>query len=306
MRVAALVLVAVLVLVTPAHAAGSPVDYLNQVLQFLQQVWQKLDQMYDWMWQLTRTLDPVLDRISPLLDRAYAVKDLAEWVKNAALGLPEELRWVLGSLENKLRNAATPKPWTTPWLVQEIAKQAPDSETVKKARGLDEMAVKAEVSAAAARATAEKVRESARKVSEDTSPAADVEAGSLAAQEIMARVQSAPSTRAAVGILTEAVAAQMDQLSRMSMHSINRLTTMISQQAALSQQIATSVDLLAQAVQQQNEMMKDEFNASVKAASEMLQGQVKTYSEMGAATLGIVSPELDRSAEEYFKALRRR
>src|SRR5207249_7912402 len=99
----------------------------------------------------------------------------------------------------------------------------------RQARILDQVIEQNATALATARGAAETARETAQEVAQDFGPQADAQAAIAAARELAVRAQQTPSTRAAMQLLVEAIAAQIDLESRMAASLNGRQTAVIQQ-----------------------------------------------------------------------------
>jgi hypothetical protein len=307
----AAVLAVILALPAPAAAglsAGAvPIAQapgLDALLQFLRQLQQQIYQVSAWLWSLTDPTDALREQLAPILDRVYAAQDLAQRIQALAASLPASLQWVFGALAARLRALPAPRAGTPRWTIERVIQTQPAGPVAEQARALDRVLEHNATALAGARTAAETARTAAQEVADDPRPGADAEAAVAAAQELAARAQTTPSTRAAVQLLVEAFAAQMDQHARMALHVVARQTAVIQQQALLGQQLATVVDRLATAIDLQNAQQKEALRQQVHGLYNQLEGQRQTYGELTGALLELNSDERRRAREALFRALR--
>lgn len=307
MKTTAVLLLVILALSpVPAHAQtpGGISGGLDSLLEFLRQLQQQIEQIFGWMWSVIDYTDAARESLAPILDRVYSAQVLAKRIQALATGLPARVQAMLNALAARLRSVVAPRPTTPRWIVEQVITANPNGDTAELARKLDQVTEQNATALAAARNAAETAQTTADQVAQDTSPQADAEAAIAAAQELAQRAQDTPSTRAAMQLLVEAMAAQIDQGSRMAVHLIGRDTAMIQQQTLLSQQLAIVADRLAGAVEQQNAQQKELLARRSAAAASVIESQRQTYGEIAQGLLGLNSQQRQAAMDQFFVALR--
>jgi len=302
--VIALVLVLALA-AAPAYPQGLGTDFesLDELFGFLRQLEQQIQQVFEWVWQLTDYTDAARESLAPILDRIYSAQVLARRIEALAAGLPGRARSTLTGLAGRLRTVPAPRPAKPRWVIEQVITAAPDSDTAQGARKLDQVAEQNAMALASVRSAAEAARTAAQQVAVDMRPQADAAAAVAAARELALRAQQTPSTRAAMQLLVEAIAAQIDQQSRMGVHLVGRETALIQQQTLFSQQLATMVDRLAAIIDQQNAEQKDQLARRTAAAANVIESQRQTYHEIAQSLLALSPQERQQAMDEFFYAL---
>ena len=228
---------------------------------------------------------------------------LARRIESLAAGLPARVRAALNGVAARLRSVASPRPWTPRWVVEQVITAAPNGETAQQARTLDQVTEQNATALATARGSAETARATAQQVAQDLSPQADAQAAIAAARELALRAQQTPSTRAAMQLLVEAIAAQIDLESRMAASQVGRQTAVIQQQTLLSQQLATVVDRLAAFIDQQNAQEKEQLARRSAAAATVIESQRQTYGDIAAGLLDLNSEQRQQAMDQFFDLL---
>lgn len=309
-RVAAVMFALVMLMVTasPAAAQGgfSTSDLpgaLDQLFRYLQQLEQQIQQVQEWLWSLNSYADAARESLAPVLDRVYAAQELAARLEALAAALPNHASQALRSMASRLRLFPPPRPRTPRWVVDQIVKADPASEIAQDARKLDQVSGHNAIAQASSRSAVEAARAAARQVTADMSPQMDAQAGTAAARELALRAQSTPSTRAAVQLLVEAVAAQMDQQARMGAHVTAREAALVQQQALLSQQLEALVDRLVAAIDLQNAQQKEQLAKRSAAAIGIVESQRQSYSEITQSLLALNGARRQEAMDAFFGML---
>lgn len=306
MKTAAIALLLVVTLAAaPAQAQvpGGEFGGLDALLGFLRQLEQQVEQIFAWMWDVVDYTDAARESLAPILDRVHSAQVIARRIDSLAMSLPGRVRSSLNSLAARLRSVPAPRPRTPGWVVEQVITADPNGDTAQQARKLDQVTEQNATALATARSAAETARATGRQVAQDSGPQLDAQAAIAAARELALRAQHTPSTRAAMQLLVEAMAAQIDQQSRMSVHMIGRETALIQQQTLLSQQLATIVDRLAAVTEQQNAQQKEQLTRRSAAAASVVESQRQTYSEIAQGLLTLNSQQRQQAMERFFTAL---
>jgi len=301
-----IVLLVVLALAAPpvfAQSVGPGLESLDELLSFLRQLWQQIDQVLEWVWQLTDYADAARESLAPILDRAYSAQVLARRIESLVTGLPARVQSTLTALAHRLRTTPAPQPAKPRWVVEQVISADPNSDVAQQARKLDQVAEQNATALASVRSAAEVARVAAQQVARDMSPQSDAMAAIAAARELALRGQDTPSTRAAMQLLVEGIAAQIDQQSRMAMHQVGRQGALIQQQTLLSQQFATMVDRLAAMIDQQNALQKEQLVRQTAAAANVVESQRQTYREIAQSLLELNSQQRQQAMDQFFAAL---
>lgn len=283
-----------------ATGAPSPLDLL---LQYLQQLEQQIQQALEWLWSLTSYTDAARESLAPVLDRVYAAQELAARLESLAAALPDRTAKALRAMAGRLRSITAPRHGTPRWVVEQLIQADPASETAQQAKKLDQVGEHNAIAQASARSAAESAYAAARQVIADRSPQVDAQAAVAAARELALRAQSTPSTRAAVQLLIEAMAVQLDQQARMGTHVTGRQAALVQQQALLSQQLAAVVDRMVAAIDQQNAQQKEQLARRSAAAVAVVESQRQTYGEITQSLLALNSSRRQEAMDAFFAAL---
>ena len=306
MKTTAIALLLVVTLAAaPAHAQipGGDFGSLDELFAFLRQLQQQIEQTFAWMWGVLDYTDAARESLAPILDRMYSAQVLARRVESLAAGLPARVRAALNGVAARLRSVAVPRQWSARWVVEQVITAVPNGETARQARTLDQVTEQNATALATARGSAETARATAQEVAQDLSPQVDAQAAIAAARELALRAQQTPSTRAAMQLLVEAIAAQIDLESRMAASQVGRQTAVIQQQTLLSQQLATVVDRLAAFIDQQNAQEKEQLARRSAAAATVIESQRQTYSDIAAGLLDLNSEQRQQAMDQFFDQL---
>jgi hypothetical protein len=261
----------ILALAVPAAAPVS-LQAAHPMLEFLRQLQQLYWQLWRWVFgQLDEATDRVREGVSPVLDTVYAAKALAHWVADMARYMPGDFRYLLERAADRLRTPASPRPGTPRYVAEQVVRSQPTGPVPARAHALDTLTAENTVAATKARAAQQANERAAAAVVADRTPEAAATAAQQAARELAARAQNTPSTRAAVQLLVEAFAAQMDLQARYHLDLVARLGALVQQQVALGQQLTTNTERLAAAVELLNEQQKQQLVEQTAAAVATLQ-----------------------------------
>ncbi len=300
------VLLLALALVTPpayAQSLDEGLGSLDELFSFLRQLQRQIEQVAQWVWQLSDYSDAARESLAAILDRVYAAQVLARRIESLANGLPGRVRSSLTGLGARLRTVPAPQPAKPRWVIEQVITADPNSDIAQQARILDQVTEQNATALASVRSAAESAQIAAQQVADDLSPHSDAMAAVAAARELALRAQTTPSTRAAMQLLVEALAAQIDQQSRMGVHLVGRQTAMIQQQTLLSQQLATAVDRLAAIIDQQNAQQKDQLARRSAAAVGVVESQRQTYEEIAQSLLALNSQQRQEAMDQFFYTL---
>lgn len=306
MKISVLALLMVVTLAAaPAQAQVASGEFagLDALLGFLRQLEQQVEQIIAWMWEVVDYTDAARESLAPILDRVHSAQVIARRIDAIAMSLPNRVQSSLNSLAARLRSVPAPRSGTPRWVVEQVIRSNPNGDTAHQARTLDQVTEQNATALATARSAAETARSTGQQVAQDLGPQADAQAAIAAARELALRAQNTPSTRAAMQLLVEALAAQMDQESRMAVHMIGRETAVIQQQTLLSQQLAAVVDRLAAVTEQQNAQQKELLARRTAAAASVVESQRQTYSEIAQGLLTLNSGQRQQAMERFFTAL---
>lgn len=309
-RVAAVMLTIVILMLmaspATAQAGFSPSDLpgaLDQLFRYLQQLEQQIQQVQEWLWSLNSYTDAARESLAPILDRVYAAQELAARLEALATALPDHASQALRSMASRLRLFPPPRPRTPRWVIDQIIQADPTSETAQDAKRLDQVSGHNAIAQASARSAVESARAAARQVTADMTPQVDARAGTAAARELALRAQNTPSTRAAVQLLVEGLAAQMDQQARIGAHITDREAALVQQQALLSQQLEAIVDRLVAAIDLQNAQQKEQLARRSAAAIGMIESQRQSYGEITQSLLALNSARRQEAMDAFFGTL---
>lgn len=307
-------LVLLAIAATPAAASSLPAmipetDVFAEqdwLISFVQSIERQIDQTFRWMWSLVNSTDTLRERIAPILDRVYAAQTLSWRIQAIINGLPSQLQWTFGNLVSRLRALPAARPGTAEDVLSRAVKADPNGPLAQQAQALDDLLESNAKALAEARAASATAADLAKKTAEDAKPIAFAQEQVQAAQEIFERAQTTPSTRAAMQLLIEAFAAQMDQYARWNIHALGREAALVQSQALLAQQLFTVVDRLATAIDLQNARQKQELLSQVHGTYAILSGTASTYTDMADVMLGINSAAREQRRRAFLDGLRRR
>jgi hypothetical protein len=271
MRIVTSVLL-ILALAAPASAGTVSLQAQSPIWEFLRQLQQLYWQLWGWVsGQLDEATDKVREGISPVLDTVYAAKALAQWVADMARYMPGDFRYLLERAVSRLRTPPSPRRGTPRYVAEQVVKAQPAGPVAERAQALDRLTAENTVAANKVRAAQQANEQAAAAVIGDRAPEASAAAAQKAARDLAARAQNTPSTRAAVQLLVEAFAAQMDLQARYHLDLAARLGALVQQQVTLGQQLTTSTERLAAAVELLNEQQKQQLVEQTTAAVATLQ-----------------------------------
>jgi hypothetical protein len=266
----------------PAHAqtAGGG-GGLWDLLRLLQDTY---NSVRNWVTsQFNGAVDAIRGNLAPITDAYHAANSIARWLESTASGLPSGFRWILDGAVARFRQAPSPPPGSISHTVQQVIRDNPDSPIARKVHAHEELSAATELSVARSRAAQKSAEDTAQQVSQDLSMAANLGVAESTARELAARAAQTPSTRAAVQLLIEGFAAFMDQQARQNADVSARITAMVQQQAALSQQLTSVTEKVSDLVELMSEQQKREAEESLVAARSAVS------SGLGLATGGLAA-----------------
>jgi hypothetical protein len=182
---------------------------------------------------------------------------------------------------------------------------SPQGETAQQARALDEATEQNVAALATALSATETAQATASQVVEDLSPQVDTQAALSAARDLAVRAQVTPSTRAAMQLLVEAIAAQIDQQSHTAASVIGRQTASIQQQTLLSLQLAAVVDRLVALNDQENAHQKEQVAQHAAAGAGLLESQRQTFAAIVQSLQMLNSAQQQQGMDRFFAVLTR-
>jgi hypothetical protein len=278
-------------------------EELDAVLGFLRRLEGQVEQIFVWMGRLDEYADAGRELFAPILDRAHSAQVLADRVESLARRLPGRVRSALTGLVARLRVLPAPHPGTPPWIVEQVIRASPHSDIAQRVRTLDQVTEQNAAALATAHSAAETAQVVTQQVLQDLSPEVDAQTAITAARELAVRARYTPSTRAAIQLVVEAIAAQIDQQSHTAVSVVGRQTAAIQQQTLLSQQLAVVVDRLVAVSEQQNAQEKEWFARRAAAAASMVESQRQTFSEITQGLLALNSMQRQQAMDQFFDTL---
>lgn len=305
MRDAALAFLLVITLAaSPAQASSFSDDSaLGELFNFFRLLHRQIEETLAWIGQATDYSDPMREFLVPILDRAYSAQELTRRLDALAASLPRRVQAVLVDLASRLRRAPQPRPHTPRWVIEQVIHGSPQGETAQQAQVLDQVTEQNVAALATALGAAETARLAASQVVHDDGPRTSEYDGVSAARDLAVRAQYTPSTRAAMQLLVEAIATQIDQQAHASAAVIGRQTASIEQQTLLSLQLATVVDRLVALNDQENARQKDRFASRVAAGASLLESQRQTLSGIAQSLLRLNSARQQQEMDRFFSVL---
>ncbi len=286
-----------------AHVPGGDLEELNVVLGFLRQLEGQIEQIFVWMGRLDDYANAGRELFAPMLDRAYSAQVLAQRVESLAKRLPGRVQSALTGLVGRLRSVPAPHHGTPRWIVEQVITASPHGDTAQQARTLDQVTEQNATALATARSAAEIAQVATQQVLQDLSPQVDARTAISAAHELALRAKYTPSTRAAMQLLVEAIAAQIDQESHTAVSLLGRQAAAIQQQTLLSQQLAAVVDRLAAVIEQENAQQKEGLARRAAAAASLVESQRQTFTEITQGLLALNSLQRQQAMDRFFDAL---
>lgn len=309
----AIALLLVIAMMAPAAAAGTPSGAValaqsgGGLWALLQQLQQIYYQVWEWInGQMDVALDGVREQISPILDNVYAAETLSRWLTGLAGSLPSHLQYLLTGAAGRLRTIPAPKPGTPEEATQRVVRANPTGAVAERARVLDSVRAENTAGVAQARAAREMSEDVSQRSLDDPQPRVLSETATAMAQDLAARALQTPSTRAAVQLLVEAFAAQMDMTGRYHLDTTSRFNALVQQQVAISQQLSTNTERLATAVEFLTEEQKQRLIEEVTTATSMLSNSFNALEGIAGAGRQMREGTLDRSLYDSLRAIVRR
>jgi len=217
--------------------------------------------------------------------------------------MPSRFQAALRGLAARLRVIPLPRLGSPQWVIEQVIHASPQGETAQQARALDQVTEENVATLATALSVTEVAQISASQVVEDLSPQVEAQVAVSAARDLAIRAQYTPSTRAAVQLLVEAMAAQIDQQSHSTISVIGRQTAAIQQQTLLSLQLAAVVDRLATLNDQENAHHKERLAQRTAAGVGLFESQRQTFVGVTQSLLALNSSQQQQEMERFFAVL---
>ena len=289
----------------PAEACcpGGDWNPADRLLTFLSQLQQQIEEILAWIGGVADYSDAAYHSLAPILDRAYSAQVLARRVEALAAGMPSRFQAALRGLAARLRVIPLPRLGSPQWVIEQVIHASPQGETAQQARALDQVTEENVATLATALSATEVAQISASQVVEDLSPQVEAQVAVSAARDLAIRAQYTPSTRAAVQLLVEAMAAQIDQQSHSTISVIGRQTAAIQQQTLLSLQLAAVVDRLATLNDQENAHHKERLAQRTAAGVGLFESQRQTFVGVTQSLLALNSSQQQQEMERFFAVL---
>ncbi|HEX9533414.1 MAG TPA: hypothetical protein VGA58_11665 [bacterium] len=289
----------------PAEACcpGGDWNPADRLLTFLSQLQQQIEEILAWIGGVADYSDAAYHSLAPILDRAYSAQVLARRVEALAAGMPSRFQAALRGLAARLRVIPLPRLGSPQWVIEQVIHASPQGETAQQARALDQVTEENVATLATALSVTEVAQISASQVVEDLSPQVEAQVAVSAARDLAIRAQYTPSTRAAVQLLVEAMAAQIDQQSHSTISVIGRQTAAIQQQTLLSLQLAAVVDRLATLNDQENAHHKERLAQRTAAGVGLFESQRQTFVGVTQSLLALNSSQQQQEMERFFAVL---
>ena len=303
--VAALVLVMTVLgnVSVDAYSLGGDWNTGSGLLIFLGQLHRQIEEILTWIGQVGDYSAVAGQTLAPILDRLYSAQELARRIDALAAGLPRRFQAMLRHLAGRLRAIPLPRVGSPRWVVEQVVQASPQGETAQQARALDQVTEQNVAALATALSATEAAQIAASQIIEDLSPQMDAQVALSAARDLAIRAQYTPSTRAAVQLLVEAMAAQIDQQSHAAASIIGRQTASIQQQTLLSLQLAAVVDRLATLSDEENAHQKERLAQRTAAGVGLFESQRQTLAQITQTLLALNSPQQQLEMDRFFDAL---
>ncbi len=286
-----------------ACCPGGDWNPADGLLTFLSQLQQQMEEILVWIGRVADYSDAADHSLAPILDRAYSAQVLARRVEALAAGMPSRFQAALRGLAARLRVIPLPRLGSPQWVIEQVIHASPQGETAQQARALDQVTEENVATLATALSVTEVAQISASQVVEDLSPQVEAQVAVSAARDLAIRAQYTPSTRAAVQLLVEAMAAQIDQQSHSTISVIGRQTAAIQQQTLLSLQLAAVVDRLATLNDQENAHHKERLAQRTAAGVGLFESQRQTFLGVAQSLLALNSLQQQQEMERFFAVL---
>ncbi len=286
-----------------ACCPGGDWNPADGLLAFLSQLHQQIEEVIAWIGRVAGDSDAAYHPLAPILDRAYGARVLARRIDALATGMPSRFQTALRSLAARLRMIPLPRLGSPRWVFEQVIRASPQGETAQQAQALDQATEENVDALATALSATEAAQISASRIVEDLRPQVDAQVAISAARDLAIRAQYTPSTRAAIQLLVEAMAAQIDQQSHTAVSVIGRQTAAIQQQTLLSLQLAAVVDRLATLNDQENENQKERLAERTAAGVGLFESQRQTFAEVAKSLLALNSLQQQLEMERFFAVL---
>lgn len=286
-----------------ASSPGGDWNTEDGLLIFLSQLHRQIDAVLAWIGQVGDYSDAAYNSLAPILDRAFSAQVLARRVDALATEVPRRFQAVLRGLAGHLRAIPLPRPGTPRWVIEQVIQASPHGETAQQAQALDQLTEQSAAARATALSATETAQIAASQIVDDLSPQVEAQVALSAARDLAIRAQLTPSTRAAVQLLVEAMAAQIDQQGHTAASVIGRQTAAIQQQTLLSLQLAAVVDRLATLNDQENAYQKDRLAQRAAAGVGLFESQRQTFAEIAQSLLALSSPQQQQEMDLFFAVL---
>lgn len=286
-----------------ACCPGGDWNPADGLLTFLSQLQQQIEEIVAWIGRVADYSDAAYHSLAPILDRAYSAQVLARRVEALAAGMPSRFQAALRGLAARLRVIPLPRLGSPQWVIEQVIHASPQGETAQQAQALDQVTEENVAALAAALSATEAAQISASQIVEDLSPQVEAQMAVSAARDLAIRAQYTPSTRAAVQLLVEAMAAQIDQQSHSTISVIGRQTAAIQQQTLLSLQLAAVVDRLATLNDQENAHYKERLAQRAAAGVGLFESQRQTFVGVAQSLLALNSLQQQQEMERFFAVL---
>ena len=303
--VIAFVLVMAVLGAVPVEAAAPGGDWntMDGLLIFLGQLHRQIEEILAWIGRVGDYSDAAHQSLAPILDRAYSAQVLARRIDALATRVPNRFQAVLRDLAGRLRAIPMPRPGSPRWVIEHVIQASPQGDTAQQAQTLDQATEQNVAALATALSATEAAQIAASQIIEDLSPQVEAQMAVSAARDLAVRAQYTPSTRAAVQLLVEAVAVQIDQQGHTAASVIGRQTAAIQQQTLLSLQLAAVVDRLATLSDQGTAHQKDRLAQRAAAGVGLFESQRQTFAEIAQSLLALNSLQQQQEMEHFFAVL---
>ncbi|OLC28440.1 MAG: hypothetical protein AUH31_09195 [Armatimonadetes bacterium 13_1_40CM_64_14] len=286
-----------------ASLPGGDWNTEDGLLIFLSQLHRQIDGILAWIAGVADYSEAAFQSLAPIFDRAYSAQVLARRIDGLATGGPRRFQEVLRGFAGRLRTIPLPRPGTPRWVIEQVIHASPHGETAQQAQALDQVTEENVAALATALSATEAARIAASQIVDDLSPQAQAQVAMSAARDLAIRAQYTPSTRAAVQLLVEAMAAQIDLQSHTAESVIGRQTAAIQQQTLLSLQLAAVVDRLATLNDQENAHQKDRLAQHTAAGVGLFESQRQTFAEIAQSLLTLNSLQQQQEMDRFFAVL---
>ena len=286
-----------------AYSPAGDWNTVDRLPIILRQLHQQIGEILAWIGRVGDYSDAARQSLIPVLDRAYSAQVLARRIDALATTVTSQFQAVLRDLAGRLRAIPLPRPGSPRWVIEQVIQASPQGDTAQQAQALDQATEQNVAALATALSATEAAQSVASQIVEDLGPQVEAQMALSAARDLAVRAQYTPSTRAAVQLLVEAMAVQIDQEGHNAASVIARQTALIQQQTLVSLQLAAVVDRLATLNDQGTADKKDRLAQRAAAGAGLFESQRQTFAKISQSLLALNSPQQQQEMEHFFAVL---